>query len=80
MFITIKHPTHEEQIPVSSVLKFAKNYEPVKYEITLSELGTNRNQLWNIGVIKNIILEISQELQPLAFAQIEEYLSTNTKN
>jgi hypothetical protein len=79
MFILIKYTDYEEQIPISSIIKFAKNYKPEKYEITLSEIFTTRNTIWNYGMISNKIIEITKESQPKAFSQIQNYLETQIK-
>jgi hypothetical protein len=77
MFITLQYPTHEEQILIKSITKFTKNYTPESYTMVLSEISTTRDKLWNIAIIKNVTVEITQEAQPIAYKQIQEYLYAN---
>jgi hypothetical protein len=75
MFITLKYESYEEHIPFSSIIKFA--YTPERYELTLTEVVTTKNFIWNYGDVKNKIVEIDQQSQPLAFAQIQKYLGSD---
>jgi hypothetical protein len=76
MFITLKYPTHQEQIPILSIVRFATI--PYKIIITLSEVDTMHEPLYNIGLIKNKVVEIPQESQLEAFSHIQEYLKSNS--
>jgi hypothetical protein len=73
MFITLKYESYKELIPISSIIKFANTSE--RYELTLSEIVTTKNFIWNYGDVKNKVVEIDQQSQPLAFAQIQNYLA-----
>jgi hypothetical protein len=69
MFITLKYKGYQEYIPITSILKFIKNDDQGTYKMILSESFSPRD-----FVMKNVVLLISQESQPVAFLQIQEYL------
>lgn len=74
MFITLKYPTHQEHILTSSIIKFA--VFPKMVEITLSEISVKNDSIMNCGFITNRSLEITQEVQPMTWSQIQEYLKS----
>jgi hypothetical protein len=69
MFITLKYKGYREYIPITSILKFVKNDHQETYKMILSESFSPRD-----FVMKNVVLLISQESQPVAFLEIQEYL------
>jgi hypothetical protein len=69
MFITLKYKGYQEYIPITSILKFVKNDHQETYKMILSESFSPRD-----FVMKNVVLLISQESQPVAFLEIQEYL------
>jgi hypothetical protein len=71
MLITLKYPGYQEYIPIKSILKFTKNDDQQMYEIVASEVFSPRD-----FTIKNIVLLINEQTQPLAYQQIEEYLNS----
>jgi dTDP-glucose pyrophosphorylase len=62
MFFTIKYKTYNELIPVANVIKFAVDSSQEKYWITLSEVA------WSQFGIVNKVVEVDQQIQPLAFS------------
>jgi hypothetical protein len=76
MFIFLKYPTHQEQIPILSIVRFVTF--PNKIVITLSEVERKVDSSWDFGYVANKVLEIPQESQPEAFLQIQEYIKSNT--
>lgn len=77
MFINIKHSSYEDIIPISCIIKFAVDFKLEKYWITLSEVTTSKNFLWDYGDVSNKVIEIDNKSQPLAFSQIQSYLNKN---
>jgi hypothetical protein len=69
MFITLKYNGYREYIPITSILKFVKNDDQDIYKMILSESFSPRD-----FTMKNVVLLISQQSQPIAFLQIQEYL------
>jgi hypothetical protein len=69
MFITLKYKGYREYIPITSILKFVKNDDQDIYKMILSESFSPRD-----FTMKNVVLLISQQSQPVAFLQIQEYL------
>jgi hypothetical protein len=78
MFITLNYPTHEEYIPIKSIFKFAKKKDEEVYIITLSEISTKMELFYSLAAVKNVTVEITQESQPAAYLQIQEYLKSKT--
>lgn len=78
MFITLKFTDYEEQIPMSNILKFTKIHNSEVYKITLSEIETPELSFWSWGYVKirNKIVSVSLQSQPLAFEQIKQYLAS----
>ncbi len=76
MFITLQRPTHQELILISSIIRFSIFANMIK--ITLSEIDLKNDSTWNYGITANRSLEITQEAQPLAYKQIQEYLKSNS--
>ena len=74
--MTLNYGSYREQIPISSIIKFAKAYDSERYEITLAEVSTTKNFIWDYGDVKNTVVAITKQKQPLAFTQVQKYLES----
>jgi hypothetical protein len=73
MFITLKYPNHQELIPFACVVKFGVYSDKIVLTL-LQEI----NPVLNFGTVTNKVFEITQESQPAAYLQIQEYLKSNS--
>jgi hypothetical protein len=73
MLIILKRQGSQEFISTKNILKFTKDDNQDQYELVLSEVFSPRD-----FIIKNIVLLINAQTQPLSFSQIQEYLKINS--
>jgi hypothetical protein len=73
MLIILKRQGSQEFISTKNILKFTKDDNQDQYELVLSEVFSPRD-----FIIKNIVLLVNAQTQPLAFSQIQEYLKSKS--